>query len=174
MPAKILLFSHVMLVQFVGDSRMSNRETHRVAAIIAGMVVGAHNARGLPPDRAWLVFISNILGASLGGPLPDIGDPPTSPNHRHIAHGAVNATVAGYFCLKSLGEWQRSLHARADELKWSRQFLPDVESRSSSALAELLLRVIAHGLPGFLAGYASHLALDATTPRGLPLVTRDF
>jgi hypothetical protein len=93
----------------------------------------------LPPDRVWRVILSNILGAYLGARLPDILDPPTSPNHRHVAHGAVNATVAGYFCLNSLGEWQRSLHTRADELNWSRQFLPDEETRSNSAVAELLL-----------------------------------
>lgn len=153
---------------------MSNRETHTAAAIISGILVGLHRAQGLAPDRAWTVILCNAIGAYFGARLPDIIDPPTSPNHRHVAHGAVNATIVGWVCLNSLDGWQHSLHAQADELSRSRQFLPDEDSRGNSAMAELLLRVGADGLPGLLAGYGSHLALDATTPRGLPWVMRDF
>jgi hypothetical protein len=36
-------------------------------------------------------------------------------------------------------------------------------------LFEMVLRLLAGFVAGLLAGYASHLALDAVTPKGLPI-----
>jgi hypothetical protein len=42
--------------------------------------------------------------------------------------------------------------------------------QAAHQLLEMLFRLLAGFIAGLLAGYASHLALDALTPKGLPVL----
>jgi hypothetical protein len=55
-------------------------------------------------------------------------------------------------------------------------FVPvtDPVTRFLSALFELFWRLAAGFFNGLRAGYVSHLALDAMTPRSIPLLTSGF
>ena len=84
---------------------------------------------------------AGALGAGCTN-LPDILEPATSPNHRKVFHSVACAVVliAGF---KKAWDWE-----------------PDDS-------AGRVLRFVA--LAG-IAGYLTHLALDATTKRSLPLI----
>lgn len=86
----------------------------------------------------------------------------------------VSATYCGAAYLNSLNQWQEMLCKTAADLRYARQFITDPNARANSEIAESAALLISGVLPGLFAGYASHLALDLTTPSGLPLLVRGF
>jgi len=50
----------------------------------------------------------------------------------------------------------------------------NIDGHFWAGLAELFWRLLAGFLNGLSAGYASHLLLDAMTPRGIPVVAGRF
>lgn len=115
--------------------------------------------------------MGGCLAGLVASRLPDLFDPPVSPNHRDVAHavapvGAV--LVAAWGLLK---EGQERLRAYADTLAAERErsnSMTDLQRRSNRLL-EWLCRALAGALAGATAGYLSHLALDGLTPSGLPV-----
>lgn len=102
--------------------------------------------------------------------LPDIIEPAIHPGHRSVAHGAAPAVALGVLASRHLDSWQASLRARAD-----RQAALAMQSQSTlpqlwHAVLEFFFRLLAGAVAGALGGYGSHLALDAFTPRSLPLI----
>ena len=77
------------------------------------------------------------LAGAIAAQLPDLIDPPDSPNHRSIGHGIAGTSIL------------------ASQLNGFMGTLTDPSSR-------ILVR-------GFQVGYISHVAADATTPKGIPL-----
>ncbi len=109
-----------------------------------GGLVGAFTAAALASeqDNGDGAFIGGGLVGALAGPLPDALEPALNPNHRGICHGWACAALIAY------GMYQAYRWEPADE--WGRFF-----------------RWL--GLIGG-AAYLSHLALDARTPKGLPVI----
>lgn len=68
--------------------------------------------------------------------------------------------------------YQRRLRERADELRAQRPYLNDGLSQLLNWLHECFLRFLVGLVNGFIAGYVSHLTLDAFTPQGLNLIAR--
>lgn len=88
---------------------------------------------------------SPVLGAIIGafaGKLPDILEPALNPNHRQFFHSITFVGMLGYV-LKKTYDWK-----------------PEDNFEKVIRLMALCAGV----------GYLSHLALDATTPKSLPLV----
>lgn len=88
---------------------------------------------------------SPVFGAIMGafaGKLPDIFEPALNPNHRQFFHSIAFLGAAGY-SLKKVYDWEPQ-----DGLQKAIRML-----------------VLCAG-----AGYISHLLLDATTPKCLPLL----
>ena len=113
-----------------------------------------------------------LLGGFVGGQLPDVIEPAASPNHRGAFHsvGALGLTGSAWFA-----DWQANCHARAKgcEERAAAPYLTDAE-RSGERLKAFWWRALAGFIVGIIAGYASHLALDFTSPRGLPLLTQAY
>lgn len=81
---------------------MPSANTH----VPIGLMVGASRDTSTPKEAPSLDRLIETLGGLLGGyigaRLPDIIDPPTSPNHRDIAHSAINALLVGKMYLRRL------------------------------------------------------------------------
>ncbi len=140
---------------------MSSRAEHHRAGIVAGALVGlvATIVKGL--DREPMDLVIGALGGGLGGVfgarIPDLLEPPTSPDHRGVVHGvAFNAAVLAKLA-PSAAAASRDLVAGAED-----------------PFDRKLRLLVGSALVGTTAGHLSHIALDATTPRGLPLLTKKF
>lgn len=116
---------------------------NRTAHVTAGVAVSAAAAAFAekPPENLSELFALLIAGGT-GARLPDLIEPASNPNHRAFFHSAVVLTAAVY-CAYRLWQWE-----------------PEDD-------AEKILKWLGLGLT---IGYVSHLALDATTPKSIPLI----
>ena len=119
---------------------MSNGATHRLAAAVA---VGTALARAEYNSNQ--KTMRPVMGAVLAGGmtnLPDLIEPAVHPNHRQFFHSVAFAGILGWGTYKVF-EWEP-------------------EHPVDKAIRFLLLIGAA--------GYLIHLALDACSPKSLPLI----
>ena len=157
---------------------MPSRDVHRPAGMaVGGAFAGARAYAQYKDCPDWLVrtiiaTLGGIGGGWLGGAMPDWIDPPTSPNHRNYGHGV--ATVIGV--IGGAADWlagvQKKFRDKADQLQRDRWMLNSDFERAISIAAEFILRLLAGVIDGVLAGYASHLTLDAFSASSLPVFAR--
>jgi hypothetical protein len=148
---------------------MPNHQVHVSVGATAGGGYALYMSYGQPTWHVVAETVGGTLAGIVGGIMPDRIDTPSSPWHRAEAHSVAISGVAGRFVSSRLPRWQASLRAQADWYAMMRL-------RSSSLLEQLFLwvaecacRFLAGAIAGLLAGYASHLILDAFTPISLPL-----
>jgi len=114
------------------------------------------------------------LGGRLGARVPDWLEPATSPNHRGVMHSAAVGTGLGVVLHRACSSWEQWARSKADEFEAKRQASDDPLMNFVYLVAEYALR-IGVGVPaGMVAGYLSHLALDMTTPKSIPLLAPGF
>lgn len=132
------------------------------------MATAMLRAKDQPNDLAIAEVIGSAIGGVLGGLLPDLIEPATSPHHRETAHSAVaGATLV----LVQTTRWQAEYRRRATTaIEQASSLSPGSRERSNSALMAVLWAFLAGLIGGLIVGYASHLALDAMTPRSIPLI----
>jgi hypothetical protein len=153
---------------------MSDRTTHVTVGVGVGALAAYCASHDQLDSQRSLEVLGGCLGGYWGARLPDVIDPATHPDHRHIGHGALTAAGVGLVCWRNLPVQQQALRARADSLRFKAAFARDGFSKLLWQLGECALRVSAGALPALMAGYASHLALDSTTPMGIPIIKRGF
>lgn len=117
-----------------------NGPTHRLLAGIAVGVAAAHSEQANGQSTA-MPLAAGAIGA-LCTNLPDWLEPATSPNHRKFFHSIVFATGV-VVAFKKAWYWE-----------------------PETGLERCLRVVVLAGM----AGYLTHLALDATTKRSLPIL----
>lgn len=147
---------------------MPNRTTHLVTSSFVGTVTAWSLSEEQPSDHRLHEVVGGFLGGLAGGRLPDVIEPPLNPNHRGFAH-SVSASAAilkvGQESLESAQQWLRS---RADVLDARAEALPPNSlGRALSKLLASLCRIAAGFLAGLIAGYLTHVVLDAGTPRSV-------
>jgi membrane-bound metal-dependent hydrolase YbcI (DUF457 family) len=147
---------------------MPNYSTHAQTGAMVGALAAVYRARSAPTDQMVAETVGGLLGGWLGGILPDVLEPARDPNHRKLAHSLA---AGGALTLARIAEWQAGCRTAADAAT-SRSLMHPMGSseRSSAEWDAFFWRLLAGALVGLVAGYASHLALDAGTPRGLPLL----
>jgi membrane-bound metal-dependent hydrolase YbcI (DUF457 family) len=127
---------------------MSNRNTHLVAGCITG--IGTYFA--LKHMDAKEINLKEVIfttsGGMIGGVLPDLLDPPISPNHRGFAHSFSLGILLGFGIEKVY------------------KYIRNVEFNKNEVWFNIVLLIIM----SLLIGYLSHLVLDVGTPKGLPLI----
>ena len=149
---------------------MPNRATHAQVGAAAGGICAALRVAGAPTTHQLAETIGGLIGGWVGGVLPDVLEPATTPNHRQAAHSVV---AGGTLMLARLAEWQAGCRAAADGAARRALLLPlRSDERRRAETEALVWRFVAGALVGLVAGYASHLLLDATTARGLPFLVR--
>ncbi|RKH69069.1 hypothetical protein D7X96_15935 [Corallococcus interemptor] len=107
--------------------------------------------------------------------MPDIIEPAIHSHHRSTFHSLTTASAVTYGALQKKVDLPAMLR---NEAALVHQRVAATQANGNSAfldqLLELFLHFLAGAAAGTAAGYVSHLACDATTPRSIPLFTRGF
>ena len=149
---------------------MSDGRTHRAIGTLAGGGYALAKAQQQRPEHLLLEVVGGLVAGNLGARLPDVFDPPTHPGHRSLAHGMAPIAAVGTAAVRRLDGAQARLRAEADRRAALRSSASTPLQRLWQAFLELLCRLGAGALAGLLGGYGSHVALDALTRAGLPLL----
>lgn len=147
-------------------------KTHRRIGKAAGTIGAVVRSR--PNEELWKVgaeALGGYLGGTLGCGLPDILEPALHSYHRDIGHSVMTAAGIIYASVEMLGSWESYCRDKADAVGQLRGERPN---DLDLATKQFLWHVAAGFAAGLAVGYVSHLALDAMTPRGIPLVMRGF
>jgi membrane-bound metal-dependent hydrolase YbcI (DUF457 family) len=161
---------------------VSDGKTHRLVGAGTGAVVAGFRAKQQKDHHWWAEVAGGALGGYVGGQLPDLLEPAISPWHRDVAHSctAGGAIIAMGNALAAFEAACRENAEKCRALPMEQQgdvfvFIPaDPISRLLLSLFELLWRLAAGFANGLAAGYLSHLALDAVTPRSIPILKAGF
>jgi len=121
---------------------MANGSIHRVGAGVIAMVASAYHEAG-DGKPTMTPYLAGGLAAACGT-LPDVLEPALHPNHRQFFHSLAVVGMIGT-------AWYRAY-------KWT------PETVEGSVMRWMLLVVGG--------AYLTHLAMDAMTPKGLPLLGR--
>lgn len=153
---------------------MSDRKTHQLVGAVSGAVRAGYVSWNQPG------FLFETVGGGFGGYwasiAPDQLEPATSSWHRGACHSwGAAAVVAG--ADQVLLELAAACRAEANKYRamqtvqdpFTGEFRP-APTNPFHVLAEWFWSFLAGVLTGFTAGYLSHLALDAVTPRSIPLL----
>ena len=148
---------------------MPNLQEHLLASRTVGAVTAGFQAsRERDPFNILLEIIGGYIGGDLGGRLPDGIDPPTWPGHRSVGHAVVpNAIVWTGYCNQVPGI-QQGLRTSAARLEDQARQDPDLVRALFLFAGAFGCRLLSGAVVGLPAGYLTHLAMDATTPRCLP------
>ena len=149
---------------------MPGRRVHTVVGAMTGGTVAALRARELGGAEFLAEMIGGVIGGGIGGRFPDWLEPASTPNHRGACHGAVAGGLIATVGLARFSEYQADCRQRAaDATRRAASHLPGCPVRQRAEWEAMAWRFGAGLLMGVAVGYLSHLALDATTPKGLPL-----
>jgi len=156
-----------------------NGKTHCVAGVASGGLLTLYRARDLPPPDRALEVLGSMIGGLVGGKAPDsqyIDPSSLGPNHRRFGHSWAMLGAHIYVADAVVSAWERFCRAKADEIA---RCLANSSAmvgfeRFLLVLQEIAWRVTAGLLAGFIAGYTSHLVLDACTVKSLPVFGSDF
>lgn len=150
---------------------MPNGKTHQAAAIPTGALCALIMSEGQSDFARFFETIGGALGGGLGGACPDGIDPPTNSHHRSLAHGVVPAGVGLRWAWSTLQETQFRIRCSANAHGRACAVAETAPLHLWHFSCQVFLHVLAGMIVGFVAGYASHLVLDAFTPRRLPLLS---
>jgi membrane-bound metal-dependent hydrolase YbcI (DUF457 family) len=147
---------------------MPNRSTHEMAGAISGAAFALLRVGDASTSQALAEVLGGAFGGWIGGVLPDVLEPASTPNHRELAHSVV---VGGALTLVRLAEWEATCRTEAKGCDArALMFALGNDARQRAEWGALGWRFVAGLLAGLVAGYASHLILDAGTAKGLPLL----
>ena len=147
---------------------MPNRATHEAFGAASGAAFALLRVGDAPTPQALAEVLGGAVGGWMGGVLPDVLEPATTPNHRELAHSIV---AGGSLTLARLAEWQATCRTEAKGCETrALTFALGSDARRRAEWDALGWRFLAGLLAGSVAGYASHLVLDAGTAKGLPLL----
>jgi membrane-bound metal-dependent hydrolase YbcI (DUF457 family) len=147
---------------------MPNRKTHAAVGMALGGTLAAARVAHVGWAKSLPEIVGGVAGGFVGGILPDLLEPATSPRHRKVAHSLI---AAAGLTLVRIAEGQAACRSNAEGLEQQGVGVPVGScERNDAELGSILWRLLAGAILGFVVGYASHLALDAGTPCGLPII----
>jgi len=146
---------------------MPNRGVHGAAGVLVGGGGAWLSSKGAQNADPFLEIVAGAVFGWAGGVLPDVLDPPDSPNHRGVAHGLAAAALLASVPWKECAQHWRDEAARHRALAVDPML---ANERTWHELAAIFCSVLAGAHIGLPCAYGSHLALDSGTPRSLPLV----
>lgn len=150
---------------------MPNRDIHVPVGIAVGLGTSLYFSKDQKGEYRLWEAVGGALGGYGGGRCPDVFEPAKNkPHHRAFAHSFIAGTTVSVTAKETTEAWVAFFREKADGLAEKRKKTNLAESdKLIIGIFEILLRVAAGVGPGFIAGYASHLALDACTRRSLPI-----
>jgi len=155
---------------------MSSRKFHAtVGGLAGGLSALVSLPEGQEPLHNLAEVVGGIFGGVLGSRLPDIIEPAIHSYHRDFFHSvAVGGTLTVGLVQQTVTPGARLREFAALAHQRGQQAQSAGESPLLHQLMEVVFHLAAGAVAGLPAGYVSHLACDATTPRSIPLLTRGF
>lgn len=150
-----------------------NGKAHKIVGTLAGGGAAAVMARNEEPGAMPLEVFRGMGVGYVGGLAPNVLEPATwGPRHRGPFHSVAASAVMAGTLIKVAPDAQAALRVKSEELRARAQSTSGVECALAAlgALGAIGCRLLAGAVAGGPAGYASHLALDFTTPASLPLI----
>lgn len=153
---------------------MPDMKTHKFVGAASGVVYAAYKAGDQP--GLLVEAIGGGFGGYLASMIPDKLEPAVSSWHRGPFH---SFTTGGLVMSASsvLADWATACRQEAEKYRTTQTVWNSATGGFTPApqnllqlLAEWFWSFLAGLLNGLSAGYLSHLALDAFTPRGVPFV----
>ncbi|MCD4706135.1 MAG: metal-dependent hydrolase [Candidatus Sabulitectum sp.] len=143
---------------------MSNKKKHITVGIAAGTSVSLIKQISLK-ELNLLELLCSGFGGCLGGILPDLIDPPTSPNHRAFGHSPMIliflVVVTLYIVHQLEKDWSNRVKA-TDHFHGI-----GYDCWEETVDSPYLKKAITGFFTGLCSGHTSHLALDSKTPAGI-------
>lgn len=129
----------------------------------------AHNQ---PPALIVAEVLGGWFAGQHAGTWADLAEPATSSHHRDFCHALMPTAYAATLVFQRVDSLQTVLRGHAQECFQLAAATNDGIQQFVNVTAGLLLHVLAGAVPAVPSGYLSHVALDAGTPRGVPLLFR--
>ena len=150
---------------------MANREKHSIYGGASGVAVATYGARDQDLDNFLAELIGGGIGGVLGSRVPDVLEPAFhDPRHRSIAHSYTFAAYWLEVVYQNASSWQQYCRLEAERHGRIRLSSNDGWSRFWHSLMSFVWHFLSGFAVGVVAGYLSHLVLDAGTPRSIPLL----
>lgn len=150
-----------------------NRRTHVIVGMGSGAAVAMLRARGQDPWKQLAEAAGGALGGFAGARAPDVLEPAVHSWHRDTCHSVAAAGAIVVAVRRGMHTCETKCRTVADDFASRRAVLGAGDPlRLLLLLAEVACRMAAGFLNGLAAGYVSHLALDAVTPRSIPLLSQ--
>jgi len=147
-----------------------NGAAHKLAGGVVGAGAALLTAHGQSDLEIITEGLAGIAGGILGAKIPDLAEPATSSWHRGPVHSCTAASMSLAAGVTAINELETWCDRRVEGLRFSRAIARTPEDAQRFTLEILFWLALVALFKGMLAGYLSHLALDATTPRCIPLI----
>jgi hypothetical protein len=150
---------------------MPKKNKHVVFGSTAGALYSLSLSKDQEAGDRFIETLGGVMGGYCGGRAPDLLEPAHNSAHRAFAHSILAGTSSLAVIMRISIDWAVFFRSCADRLSQQRASgCSNDLDRLLSVTLDLFCRFGAGFGPGFIAGYISHLALDAGTPRSLPLI----
>jgi hypothetical protein len=153
---------------------MPGFDTHETVGGFVGGTAALWCSQGQPPLLALAETLGGVLAGRAAGVWPDAFEPATSSYHRDTCHALAPAAYGATVVFGQVESVQGSLRAQAQACFKLAAATNDGNQRFIIVLTGFALHALAGAVPAVPASYISHIALDACTPRGVPLLRRGF
>lgn len=147
---------------------------HKTAASIVGGVTALAFATEQPPLQMLAEVAGGVFMGGHAGTWADQIEPGISSYHRQEAHALVPSLFGAQLVFQNVASFQGSLRQAATGCFEIAQSTTNPFQAVINLLVGFGLHFVAGAAPAIATGYLSHVALDACTPRGVPLILRGF
>jgi membrane-bound metal-dependent hydrolase YbcI (DUF457 family) len=153
---------------------MPGYQQHRTIGGLVGGTTALVCAQNQPPLLALAETIGGFVAGQYAGTWADALEPATSSYHRDFCHALVPTAYATTCVFQQVESLQTYLRSQAQGCFQLAASTEDGLQQFLNIAAGLLLHGAAGAVPAIAASYISHIALDAVSPRGVPLISRRF
>lgn len=153
---------------------MPGYQHHRTTGGFVGGTTALICAQNQPPLLALAETVGGFVAGQYAGTWADALEPATSSYHRDFCHALAPTAYAATFVFKQVESIQTYFRTQAYECFQLAASTEDGLQQFLNIVAGLLLHGAAGAVPAIAASYISHIALDAASPRGVPLISRGF
>jgi hypothetical protein len=154
-----------------GDA-MPRCKEHREFGSICGGTAALVRAQDQDLFSMFCEVIGGAGGGWIGGQIPDWLEPSRrNPRHRGICHSELSVASVYHLGKRALRKWETSFREAADRLEAKASIRPeDTFLNICRRIVAVLCRILAGFLMGLIAGYVSHIVLDADTKMSIGLL----
>jgi membrane-bound metal-dependent hydrolase YbcI (DUF457 family) len=143
---------------------------HRAVGIAAGAGIAITTHRAENTLELIIEALAGAAGGALGAKLPDWAEPAVSSWHRGPIHSLAVTGTTMLTARDGIRQLDHNVQQHIAALRRKQSTAVTPEERQQQMLEILVWLAVVAFCKGVAIGYLSHVAMDATTPRGIPLL----